>query len=127
MTRIVLRGYLVLVALGLALGIILPSSGHHSFAVYDFEQQIPFEGVVATLSFKNPHLSMTLTRTREDGSTETINFVEGAPANMAVRGGLKPEMIKPGTHVTAIGSPRRDDPNAFFLRKLRLADGREFL
>jgi hypothetical protein len=114
-------------AWGLGLGVLPPANAHHSFAVYDFEQQIPFEGVVATLNFKNPHISMTLTRTREDGTTETIHFVEGAPANMAVRGGLTPEMIKPGTKVAAIGSPRRDDPNAYFLRKIRLEDGREFL
>ena len=111
----------------LALAAALPAFGHHSFAVYDFEQLIPFEGVVATLSFKNPHIAMTLTHMRPDGTTETIDFVEGAPANMAVRGGLTPEMIKPGTKVTAIGSPRRDNPNAFFLRHIRLADGREFL
>ena len=104
-----------------------PALAHHSFAVYDFEQQIPFEGLVATLNFKNPHISMTLTHTRPDGTTETIDFVEGAPANMAVRGGLTPDMIKPGTKITAIGSPRRDNPNAFFLRHVRLADGREFL
>ena len=111
----------------LAVAAALPAFGHHSFAVYDFEQQIPFEGVVATLSFKNPHMSMTLTHTRPDGSTETIDFVEGAPANMAVRGGLTPDMIKPGTKITAIGSPRRDNPNVFFLRHVRLADGREFM
>jgi hypothetical protein len=111
----------------MALGSALPAFGHHSFAVYDFEQQIPFEGLVATLNFKNPHISMTLTHTRPDGTTETIDFVEGAPANMAVRGGLTPDMIKPGTRITAIGSPRRDNPNAFFLRHVRLADGREFL
>jgi hypothetical protein len=110
-----------------AVGAALPAFGHHSFAVYDFEQQIPFEGVVATLSFKNPHMAMTLTHTRPDGTTETIDFVEGAPANMAVRGGLTPDMIKPGTKITAIGSPRRDNPNVFFLRHVRLADGREFL
>jgi hypothetical protein len=111
----------------LALGTALPAFGHHSFAVYDFEQQIPFEGVVATLSFKNPHIAMTLTHTRPDGTTETIDFVEGAPANMAVRGGLTPDMIKPGTKITAIGSPRRDNPNVFFLRHVRLTDGREFM
>jgi hypothetical protein len=119
--------YVAALTCALAVAAALPASGHHSFAVYDFEQQIPFEGVVATLSFKNPHIAMTLTHTRPDGSTETINFVEGAPANMAVRGGLTPDMIKPGTKVTAIGSPRRDNPNAFFLRHIRLADGREFL
>jgi hypothetical protein len=70
---------------------------------------------------------MTLTRTLEDGTTETINFVEGAPANMAVRLGLKPDMIKPGTRITAIGSPRKDNPSAFFLRRVVLEDGREFL
>lgn len=121
------RGYVAALACAVALVAFGPAFGHHSFAVYDFEQQIPFEGVVATLSFKNPHIAMTLTHTRPDGSTETIDFVEGAPANMAVRGGLTPDMIKPGTKITAIGSPRRDNPNAFFLRHVRLADGREFL
>ena len=119
--------YVAALTCALAVAATLPAFGHHSFAVYDFEQQIPFEGVVATLSFKNPHMSMTLTHTRPDGSTETIDFVEGAPANMAVRGGLTPDMIKPGTKITAIGSPRRDNPKVFFLRHVRLADGREFM
>jgi hypothetical protein len=127
MRRIALCGYVTALACALTFGVAVPTQAHHSFAVYDFEQQIPFEGVVATLNFKNPHISMTLTRTRDDGTTETINFVEGAPANMAVRGGLTPDMIKPGTKITAIGSPRKDDPAAFFLRKVRLEDGREFL
>jgi hypothetical protein len=103
------------------------SAAHHSFAVYDFEQQTRFEGVVETLNFKNPHISMTLRRTLESGETEIVNFVEGAPANMAVRMGLLPDMIRPGTRITAIGSPRKDDPQAFFLRKVILEDGREFL
>ena len=121
--------YVQNIAAGCLFAVVLgsPSYAHHSFAIYDFTQEVPFEGVVATLNFKNPHISMTLTRTLENGETDTINFVEGAPANMAVRGGLRPEMIKPGTKVTAIGSPRKDDPNAYFLRKIVLEDGREFL
>jgi hypothetical protein len=103
-----------------------PLQAHHSFAVFDFSQQIPFEGVVETLNFKNPHIAMTLTRTSENGETETINFIEGAPANMLVRNGLRPDMIKPGTKLTAYGSPLREDPTQFFLRKVRLEDGREF-
>ncbi|WP_428096476.1 DUF6152 family protein [Candidatus Rariloculus sp.] len=103
-----------------------PVLGHHSFAIYDFSQEIPFEGVVETLNFKNPHVAMTLTRTLENGETETINFVEGAPANMLVRNGLRPAMIAPGTKITAIGSPLREDPGIYFLRRVRLEDGREF-
>lgn len=104
----------------------LPAFGHHSFAIYDFSQEIPFEGVVATLNFKNPHIAMTLTRTLDNGDTETITFIEGAPANMLVRRGLRPNMIVPGTRITATGSPLREDPGVYFLRRVRLEDGREF-
>jgi Family of unknown function (DUF6152) len=102
------------------------SAAHHSFAVFDFTQEIPFEGVVETLNFKNPHIAMTLKTTGEDGTPRTINFIEGAPANMLVRNGLRPDMIKPGTRITAIGSPLREDPTRYFLRRVKLADGREF-
>lgn len=119
-------GVRICVAFALAIGAAGAALAHHSFAVYDFGQEIPFEGVVATLNFKNPHIAMTLTRVTEKGETETINFIEGAPANMLVRNGLRPEMIKPGTRVTAIGSPLREDPTRFFLRRIRLEDGREF-
>lgn len=105
---------------------VLPAFGHHSFAIYDFSQEIPFEGVVATLNFKNPHIAMTLTHTLENGDTETITFIEGAPANMLVRRGLRPNMIPPGTRITATGSPLREDPSVYFLRRIRLEDGREF-
>lgn len=105
---------------------ILPARAHHSFAVYDFSQQIPFEGVVDSLNFKNPHIEMTLRHTKDDGTTEIIDFIEGAPANMFVREGLRPSMIEPGTKVTAFGSPLREDPSKYFLRKVRLEDGSEF-
>jgi hypothetical protein len=109
-----------------AAALALPALAHHSFAVYDFSQEIPFEGVVETLNFKNPHIAMTLTQTDEKGETRTIKFIEGAPANMLVRNGLRPDMIQPGTKVTAYGSPLREDPTVFFLRKVVLEDGREF-
>lgn len=110
----------------LALVLAQPSFAHHSFAVFDFSQQIPFEGVVETLNFKNPHVAMTLKYVNADGDTEIIDFIEGAPANMLVRNGLRPEMIKPGTKITAVGSPLRTDPTQFFLRRVILEDGREF-
>ena len=113
--------------LGAALAVIgLPVAAHHSFAIYDMSQNIEFKGVVATLKFRNPHMAMTLTHTKSDGTTETINFVEGAPANMLVRMGLDPATIQPGQSITAIGAPRRDDPTAYFLKAVILADGTKF-
>ena len=114
------------VSLSAALLIARPLAAHHSFAVYDFESEIEFDGVVSTLNFKNPHLAMTLEVTTDDGSTEIVNFVEGAPANMLIRMGFDPKWIAPGTRIRAIGSPRRDDPTRLFMKSLILEDGREF-
>jgi hypothetical protein len=102
------------------------ASAHHSFAVYDMQHEVTFKGVVDTVQFRNPHMAMTLKHEKPDGTKEIIHFVEGAPANMLVRMGLTPEMIKPGQEITAIGAPRKDDPNAYFLKSIILPDGKRF-
>ena len=102
------------------------ATAHHSFAIYDMDHEVEFKGVVATVKFRNPHMAMTLTVPSESGGAQTINFVEGAPANMLARLGLTPVLIEPGTAVTAIGAPRRDDPNAWFLKAIILPNGQRF-
>jgi hypothetical protein len=104
----------------------LPAAAHHSFAIYDMTQNIEFEGVVETLKMRNPHMALTLTVTKPDGTTQTVNFVEGAPANMIVRMGLNPADSAVGKPIKTIGAPRRDDANAYFLKAIILADGRRF-
>jgi len=112
--------------LALAAMVIAPlAAAHHSFAIYDMQTEIEFVGVVDTVKFRNPHMSMTLRETK-DGQERIIDFVEGAPANMLVRMGFDPKHLEPGQKVTAIGSPRRDDPNAFFLKAVILEDGTRF-
>lgn len=105
----------------------LPAAAHHSFAIYDMDQNIAFDGVVETLKMRNPHLAMTLTVTKDDGTTGTVNFIEGAPANMLVRKGLDPADIAVGKPLKAIGAPLRDDPHAYFLKAVILPDGRRFV
>ena len=105
----------------------LPAAAHHSFAIYDMTQNIEFDGVVETLKMRNPHMAMTLTVTNPDGTKKTINFVEGAPANMIVRMGLNPADVAAGKPIKAIGAPRKDDPNAYFLKAIILPDGRKYV
>jgi hypothetical protein len=119
------RTLLALLGAGLA-AIAAPVVAHHSFAIYDMAQDVEFKGVVETVKFRNPHMAMTMIVTNEKGEKQTINFVEGAPANMLVRLGLKPEFIQPGQEITAIGAPRRDDPDAWFLKAVILPDGTRF-
>lgn len=99
---------------------------HHSFAIFDFQTQIPFEGTVETLKFRNPHIEMTLKTVDAAGNEKIVNFIEGAPANMLARQGLTPAQLKKGTKITGIGSPLLEDDSKFFLRSIILEDGREF-
>jgi hypothetical protein len=101
-------------------------TAHHSFAIYDFETQLPFDGVVETLKFRNPHISMTLKVINENGEEVIVDFIEGAPANMMVRNGIKPDQMKPGSKVHAVGSPLIENPSKFFLRSIRTEDGSEY-
>jgi len=103
-----------------------PAAAHHSFAIYDMQQNVEFHGVVAVIKLRNPHMAMTLTATGADGKEQTIEFVEGAPANMLARLGLRPEHVKVGQELTAIGAPRHDNPNAWFLKAIILPDGTRF-
>jgi hypothetical protein len=90
------------------------------------QQNVEFDGVIETVKFRNPHMAMTLTVTNAKGEKQTIDFVEGAPANMLARLGLTPALIEPGQAIKAIGAPRRDDPNAWFLKAIILPDGTRF-
>jgi len=103
------------------------AAAHHSFAIYDMQQDVEFHGVIASIKLRNPHMAMTLTTTGANGEKQTIDFVEGAPANMLVRMGLDPAVIAPGQEITAYGAPRRDDPTSFFLKSIVLKDGTKFV
>jgi hypothetical protein len=104
----------------------VPVAAHHSFAIYDMQQDVEFHGVIESVKLRNPHMAMTLKVKDASGQERTINFVEGAPANMLARLGLRPEMIPVGQEITAIGAPRHDNPDAWFLKAIVLPDGTRF-
>jgi len=116
----------LLVAASAVAAVALPVAAHHSFAIYDMSQSVEFEGVVETVKLRNPHMALTLIAVQPDGGKRTINFAEGAPANMLVRMGLQPTDIAPGKTIKAIGAPNREDPNAYFLKAIILPDGRRY-
>lgn len=106
--------------------IALPAAAHHSLAPYDVEQSIHFDGVIETLRLQNPHIALTLTVTKGDGTRGTIHFVEGAPAGRIEQTGLTSADFAVGKPIKAIGAPRRDDPNLYYLKAIILPDGRRF-
>jgi len=106
--------------------IALPAAAHHSLALYDVDQSIHFDGVVETLRLENPHIALTLTVKKGDGTRGTVHFVEGAPAGRIESMGLTSSDLAVGKPIRAIGAPRRDDPNRYYLKAIILPDGRRF-
>ena len=112
--------------LAVCAAIALPAAAHHSLASYDVDQSIHFDGVVETLRLQNPHIALTLTVTKADGTRGTISFVEGPAVSMIEHLGLDSADIAVGKPIKAVGVPRRDDPNLYYLMAIILADGRRF-
>jgi hypothetical protein len=119
-------GFVVASLLAAAAGATLPASAHHSLAPYDVEQSLHFSGVVESLRMENPHIALTLTVTKGDGTRSTVNFVEGVPAGRLERMGLKPSDIAVGKAIRAVGAPRYDDSSRYYLKAIILPDGRRF-
>ena len=96
---------------------------HHSNAEYDFGVIEEYEGEILDVSWRNPHVRMSLRSVRDDG-TEVIWDLEAQAANTLTRRGLSPEQIGLGDIVRVAGHPsRRRD--SMYLTNVLLTDGTE--
>jgi hypothetical protein len=99
---------------------------HHSTAsVYDPSQESELTGTLAAIQFVNPHGTITLTVTNDDGSTTEWVFSTGSATALASRGITKvgPNALTIGEELTVTFQPARNGaPLGGFLTAKR-ADG----
>jgi hypothetical protein len=99
---------------------------HHSTAsVYDPSQEQELTGTLAAIKFVNPHGTLTITVTNDDGSTTDWVFTTGSATALAGRGITKvgPNALKVGEELTVTFQPARNGaPLGGFLSVTR-ADG----
>jgi Family of unknown function (DUF6152) len=81
-----------------------PTLGHHSFAMFDRDNQIDLEGVLQEFRFANPHTFIYLAVKQDDGSTVTWSL-EGQSPSLLVREGWTSRTLKPGDELRS-GLPR---------------------
>lgn len=115
-----IAGGLALVA-GLAL--LGPATAHHSFAMYDHENQVKLPGTVSDFKWQNPHVYIELDTPTGKNQHYTI---ECANPGILNRIGWKFNMIKPGDKITVIVAPLRTGEQGALLKQVELADGRKF-
>ena len=68
-----------------------PTLAHHSFAMFDRDNQVDLEGVVREFRFVNPHTFIYLVVKHDDGSTVTWTL-EGQSPSLLVREGWTAEL-----------------------------------
>jgi hypothetical protein len=120
-----------LVALAIVLVPAFASAHHGSGISYDTGNLWTTWATVKTFNYKNPHPTMTFTRTTKDGKVEEwISELLTAPALLARAGwskGRSAEVLKPGTRVKLyVGTARVGGLSAIVMR-LENEKGEELL
>ena len=115
-------------AVALALGVALGVQAHHSFAMFDNENQIKLKGTVTHFQWTNPHVYIELDAENVYSEDKTVKSwtVECATPGILNRIGWKFNMIKPGDEITIIVAPLRSGEPGALLKQVTLPDGRVF-
>jgi hypothetical protein len=102
-----------------------PAVAHHSFAMFDNQNQIKLKGTVTNFQWGNPHVYIEMDVTGEDGGHKAWT-IECANPGILNRIGWKFNMIKTGDALTVIVAPLRTGQPGALLKEVTLPDGRVF-
>ena len=108
--------------------IILPLSAasHHSMSEFDRSVVAEVDGVVSRLSWKNPHILLTVTSTDGNGA-EVVWNLEGSAVSSQRRRGLTGDEIAVGDAVRVAGWPSTRRDRYVQVNHVLLPDGVELL
>jgi hypothetical protein len=101
---------------------------HHSFAMFDNENQIKLKGTVKDFQWQNPHVYIEIDGSdvyAKDKSTKSWT-IECANPGILNRIGWKFNMVKVGDEVTLIVAPLRSGEPGALLKQITLPDGKVF-
>jgi hypothetical protein len=105
-----MKKLVLVVAAALLAGTVLfagTAGAHHSFAMFNLEQQMLVEGRVTDWNYNNPHSWLFIEGLNEDGEMQRWSFEGAAPVH-ATRQGVDGTTFKKGELVRVIMSPLRD-------------------
>lgn len=98
------------------------AAAHHSFAMFDRDNQIVLTGEVDEFHWQNPHVYIHLKALDSTGTTR-VWIIECANPGILNRTGWKWNDVKKGDHLTLVVSPLRTGEPAALLHQIRFADG----
>ena len=96
---------------------------HHSAAAFNTAVESTITGTVTEYSFRNPHVYMTLSVKKADGSTVITEVEAGAGSVLGPLGFMR-DAVKVGDVVSVVGNPGKREPDKLLLgRELFKEDG----
>ncbi|MES2626217.1 MAG: DUF6152 family protein [Pseudomonadota bacterium] len=98
------------------------ANAHHSFAMFDSENQIKLTGKVTRFDWTNPHVYIEMDVVDANGESRSWT-IECANISILGRIGWKFNMIKAGDEITAIVGPLRSGQPGALLKQVTLSDG----
>ncbi len=101
---------------------------HHSFAMFDNENQIKLKGTVTDFQWTNPHVYIELDASNVYADDKAVKSwtIECANPGILNRIGWKFNMVKAGDEITIIVAPLRSGEPGALLKQITLPDGRVF-
>jgi len=109
-------------ALGLA-GLAAPALAHHSFAMFDSQQNKTLTGTVEKFDWTNPHTFIWLDVS--DGTTMERWGIEGMSPNYLERRGWSKNTLLMGDKISVTFHPLKDGAKGGSFVKLTLPNGKE--
>jgi hypothetical protein len=103
----------------------MPVIAHHSFAMFDSENQVLLKGKVTEFVWQNPHIYIHLEAPDAKGKMREWN-IECANPGILNRLGWKFNMIKKGDQISTVVAPLRTGEPGALLKQVKIADGRIF-
>ena len=100
-----------------------PALAHHSYAMFDAQQNKQLDGTVQAFKWTNPHSYIEVMVMDDKGQAQTWGVECGSPAQM-VRAGWRSTSLKPGDHVVVTVHPLRDGTFGGSFVQVQTADGK---
>ena len=102
-------------------------AAHHSAAGrFDSQQLMELEGTVTKISWRNPHIYMSLEATDDSGGTAAWHLEGGSP-NFLRRVGIPDDSVKVGDRIKVAGWPPQTSKKEMFVLNMLTPAGEEML
>lgn len=118
---------LACVAFTLALGCFGTAAAHHSYQMFDRNQQVSYSGTVTRLEWTNPHIWIFMA-VPDPKTKKTVEwgFEAGGGTAGVTRQGWKKKHFAAGTELTIVANPLRSGEPGAGIVKVIFSDGSVF-